>query len=438
MRWGLEPGSVRRYGLILAVLFLVACAVYMVVVHQLDIETEVIRDRFWKNVEPLFNGEVPIMEYPPFALVFMAIPRFFADTPWGYNTAYVGEVFVFLVIGLYLVHRLAVRFGYDSRRAMLVYTVLMLLMLEFVVDRYDIFPAVLTLASVCLFAERRHGWAFMLLAVGTLTKLYPAILFPLFILYLAYGRRWGEAARGALSFIITGVVIVGVVWLIQPEMITNFISYHSDRPLQLESVAASIIYLFSMAGLTDVQIQLFADNGFGSDNLIGPVPDAVAGILMPLTIISIVAVYALYMYRRRGSDDSGMGMLALACLAVVMLFMVVNKVFSSQYLIWMVPMVVFVLATCGDRAFGRRLVIASVIVMVLTQADFAYNVGYLGGQADDLGMVILLVRNIVAVYIAWMAVAGLAGAWPSKRVGELTGRIRSGISRGSGGPARLC
>lgn len=425
MRWGLEPGSVRRFGLILAVLFLVACAVYMVVVHQLDIETEVIRDRFWKNVEPLFNGEVPIMEYPPFALVFMAIPRFFADTPWGYNTAYVAEVYVFMVIGLYLTHRLAERFGYSSKKAMLAYAVLMLLMLEFVLDRYDIFPAILTLLSFYLLATRRCAWAFMLLAVGTLTKLYPAILFPLFVLYLAYGRRWREMVEGIVAFVVTGAVIVGVVWLIQPEMITNFISYHSDRPLQLESVAASIIYLFSMFGLVDVQIQLFADNGFGSDNLVGPFPDAVAGVLMPLTILAIVIVYLVYIVRRRSVGDDDMRLLGLAILASIMLFMVVNKVFSSQYIIWMIPPAVFLMMVGNDDGFRRRLFWSTVAMILLTQVDFAYNVGYLGGQADDLGMMVLLVRNIVAVYITWLAVRGLAGIDPFSRFASPMSRLRT-------------
>ena len=53
--------GIRRYQLIIAILFLVACVGYLVAVHALGIETEVMRDRFWKNAEPLFNGELPVM-----------------------------------------------------------------------------------------------------------------------------------------------------------------------------------------------------------------------------------------------------------------------------------------------------------------------------------------------------------------------------------------
>ena len=141
--WG---DDVRRATTVMAALFLVACTVYLLVVYFAGIETEVIRDRFWKNAEPLFNGEFPVMEYPPLAIVFIAIPRFFGNTPWSYETAYVAEVFVFVVIGLLLVSRLARVLGYDRIKAMMAYSILVVLMIEFVLDRFDIFVMVIALA----------------------------------------------------------------------------------------------------------------------------------------------------------------------------------------------------------------------------------------------------------------------------------------------------
>ena len=405
--------GVRKYQIIIAALFLVACIGYLVAVHFLNIETEVMRDRFWKNAEPLFNGEVPVvpvMEYPPFALVFFAIPRLFADTPWGYNVAYVAEVLVFMVVGLLLVSKLAERMGHDQKKAMLVYAILMLLMLEFVVDRYDIFPAILTLASFYMFASKRHGCACLLLAVGAMTKLYPAVLFPLYLLYLAYGRQWRDAAVSCAAFLGTCVLIVGVAWLINPELITNFLSYHTDRPLQIESVPASVVYLLSMFGLTDVWIQPFADpDSFGSDNLMGSLPDAVASVMMPLMVVLILAVYAYYaVLRHRGVRDDDLRLIGLAAVAVLMLFMVANKVFSSQYLIWAIAPIAFVVAS-RDTGFERRLLWLSVLVLVLTQANFAYNAGYLGGgeNINDLGMMVILARNVLAVWLTCMVLGGM-------------------------------
>ena len=394
--------SVRRCQVILSSLFLIACICFLIGVHITGVETEVMRDRFWKNAEPLFNGEVPVMEYPPFALVFFAIPRLFADTPWGYNVAYVAEVLVFMVIGLLLVSRLAERMGHDPKKAMLVYAILMLVMIQLVTDRYDIFPAILTLASFYMFVTRRYVWAGIILAVATMTKLYPAVLFPLYFIYLSYNRQWNDVPRNTMAFVGAGVAIVAVAWLINPELITNFLSYHTDRPLQIESLPASLVYPFSIFGLIDVWIQpATSPNSFGSDNLMGVVPDAVASVMMPLMILMILAVYAVYAFvRHRGITDESLRLVGLAVIAVLMIFMVVNKVFSSQYVVWIVAPVAFIVASERSK-FGQRLFLSVLVMFLLTQLNFAYNMCYLGGGSgiNDLGMMELLIRNLVAVYI---------------------------------------
>lgn len=144
-RYG-ELSRIERYELNLAVCMAVAFACYFVVTYICQIETEVIRDRFWKNADPLFHGEIPIMEYPPFALVFFAIPRIFASSPWGYNALYVVMVYVAVMVGMVYVRRIAEMYGANQTKAMVVYCVLVVMFLQYVADRYDIFPAVMSIA----------------------------------------------------------------------------------------------------------------------------------------------------------------------------------------------------------------------------------------------------------------------------------------------------
>ena len=251
---GFLDDGVRRFQVTLAVIFLVACAGYLLAIHFTGIETEVMRDRF-PSADALLSGDIPPTEYPPLALLFVAIPRIFADTPFGYNVAFVAEMYLFMVAGLLMSSRLAAAMGRDERRAMVLYSVMTLLMLEFVLDRFDVIPAVMTLAALYLFVTGRREWAFVLLALGTLTKIYPALLFPVLFLFLAYNREWRDAVRGTVAFVGTGVVAIAVCIMVDPDLITGFLGYHEDRPLQLESVASSVIYLLSMFGLTDVWIQ---------------------------------------------------------------------------------------------------------------------------------------------------------------------------------------
>ena len=387
----LQLDEYGRYRLKLAIAYAVACIGFLIAVFALDLYTEVINDRYWKDANPLFNGEIPIMEYPPFALVFMAIPRLFGWTPEAYEVFYVIEVLVFMIIGLIYTDKLAEHFGRDRKNSMLAYSVLMVLLLEFVTDRYDIFPAVLTLMSFYYFVKSRYAWAFILIAIGMMTKLYPAMLFPIYFLLFAVKGEWKEAFKGTAVFIIATLAIVIPVMIVEPDMIWNFLNYHSDRPLQIESVAASLIYPLAMLGLTTVTITSAKDPGsFGSDNLIGPIPDAVVGFLSPLMVACVLAVCFYFAFVHRRGDEGGRSKaLGLAVAGVMLAFIVFGKVFSAQYLIWVVPPVVFLLMFEEDM-FRNTLFKVTAAAFIMTQADFVYNVGVLhgGSNINDLGMII--------------------------------------------------
>lgn len=393
---------VRKAELLLAIALAIAFAGYLIAIYIGNIDTEVIRERYWKNVVPLFDGEIPIMEYPPLSLVFFVIPRLFASSPFGYNVAYVIFTYLFTILGLELMRRIADHYGADQIKTMVVYSVLMALMLEFIADRYDIFPAIMTIAAFYMFIKKRVSWAFILLALGMMTKLYPALLFPVFIMcYLAQKDR-RSALEGTAWFVFVAIATILIVYLIEPMAITNFIDYHLQRPLEVGCVAATVIYPFSMIGLTNVWIlPATAPGSFGSDDLMGAVPDAIAPILTPLMILLILLVIGYYGYVRVRTErqDERFFLISATILAVLLIFIVVGKVFSSQYLIWAVPFYALVIVSSQDRTFIKRLQYLTVAAFMLTQVNFAYIYGYLGGGTaiDDLAMISMLVRNLMIV-----------------------------------------
>lgn len=419
--WG--DGAARTRTL-LALAFLVACIVYLLVVRASGIETEVIRDRYWLDAEPLFHGEFPATEYPPLAMVFFAIPRLFGSSPWGYETAYVAMMWTFMVLGLLMADRTARDLGYSRGRAMGLYSLLVLLLLEFVLDRFDMIVAVFVIASLMFFAEGRSRMSFLMLAIATLLKVVPAVLFPVLLIALVAQGRRRDALEGAVLYIIIGAAVMAVFWLVEPDSVTSFLDYNSDRPLQIESVAASFLYPLSMMGVSDMWIQSADEEGSHlSDNLRGPLPDDVASVLLPVTCIAVLVVWALYAWRESRGPSGGIATMALACLAAMLMFLVTNKVFSSQYLLWLVGPVLLVLMTSGRRE-GRAVLRLTVAVIVFTQLNFAYNVGYLGGGAniDDLGMMILLVRSVVCIALLLLCLMPfLRGTGPVDGSMETTG-----------------
>ena len=396
----MEMDSIKKYQLILTTLFAIACIVYLVVIYAFDVATEIMKYRF-VDADALFNGIPMDTECPPFAIFFIAIPRIFSADPFGYNVGYIVLVFVFFIIGLHFVNLLTKFYQKDQKKMMLIYTVLMLILFEFVVDRYDVFAIVLTLIAVYFFVTKKYVWAFVILSLGMMTKLYPAILFPIFLTPLIINKDWKNALTGIVAFVVVALAVVGVVLLIDSGTISYFISYHSDRPLQIESVAASFIYPFKMLGLTDAWI----DNGFGSDNLSGPLPDAVASVLTPLMLILILFTYPIFIFLYKKVKGAGTRnvFFGAAIVFIILLFIIVGKVFSAQYLLWIIAPMIFIFLTDIDTKTKHNLFWLTVIIFIMTQINFAYSIGYLGGGSniDDFGMMIVLARNILTIILLY-------------------------------------
>ena len=102
--------------------------------------------------------------------------------------------------------------------------------------------------------------------------------------------------------------------------------YAGLRPLQIESTPASVMWLGSLVG-----IPALPDYSFVSLNLSGPL-DA---WLRPLSAVALLAGVC-FVYWRQARGRLSVGRAFLGCLCIVL---VTNKIFSPQYLIWVLPVV---------------------------------------------------------------------------------------------------
>ena len=398
-----DMDRVKKMEIIYTVLLAIAFIGYLIAIYVLDIETEVIRDRF-PDADQLFNGDIPITEYPPLSLIFFVIPRIFFSDPFGYNIGYVIMIFVITIVGLHLMRRTAESLNMNPVWAMTIYSVLIALLLEYVADRYDIIPAVMTLASFYFFINKKMPAAFIILALAMMTKLYPAILLPIYLIIYMVERDWKGFATGTVWFLIGAAVVALPCLLIEPDLIMGFMGYHSVRPLEIDSFAATLIYPFSLFGLTDVWIQASTDAGsYGSDNLRGPLCDAVAPWLTPIMMVLIVLFILWYgnvRYRLEKVDERAF-VLSAAIFISLMIFILVGKVLSSQYIIWVVPFLALSLLLMKDHKLKWRIFWLSVATVVLTQINFAYTYLVTGGgeSISSLSIIMILVRNLMLLAI---------------------------------------
>lgn len=332
------------------------------------------------------NHSLPF-EYPVLAIV----PFLLTLPPLGdYITVYAGLMLLVFLGGYALFCRFA------SVRAANVYAVYVLFGgAVTTLARFDLVPALATVGALWLVSRRRFTWGYVLLAIGVLLKLYPLFLLPLVMIEhrrVLHFRGGGLLPRPVLQGAALFGLVVGAGFLIavllEPQGWWTPFVQASQRPVQVESVAASFLWLSSFAGFWAQP-----DHSFHSFNLVG----ALAGGLTALGSLGLVAG-CLFVYWRQftGRIDVGRAFLAVVCIVIV-----TSKVFSPQYLIWALPLVALI------EDFDPIWIVISLLTTLIY--PIIYEVDQLHGNGTPSSYTlhflgIIAIRNGLLLWAAYRAV----------------------------------
>jgi len=398
------------------IIFLIVAIIFFAIVQTFDLPSEV-SGLYFEYAEKMASLQMPYSdfpaEYPPLAMLLIFIPRLFSFSPFTYEIAFGVMVYIALLAGLICTYKLADMYSDKPRRYTDLYIILCMCFFEFIMDRYDIFPTMICLFALYFFKTNRMNLAWVMIAIGTMTKLFPALLAPVFLIYLCMNGRGRDALKGVGICVAIGIASMLPFFISDPETMFMFLTYHMDRGMQTESLVSSFLMLFDKIGIIDIGYQF----NYGSDHIYGPVPDAIAGVMLYIMIVLIVATYIMYgtIVHKIEEKDAFLGII-LASFVVVMLFILVNKVLSSQYIIWMIPFVVIACAIM-DPVWEKRTEIMFACALALTQLAFAVNMGSfapsIGGRIDatspypTLGILLLVIRNITLVALLGYMTKGL-------------------------------
>jgi hypothetical protein len=188
--------------------------------------------------------------------------------------------------------------------------------------RYDIFPAACTFFAVQAGLRQRFAEAWVWSTFGFLLKLFPVVLWPALLIaeWRLSGRwRWDRLLAGLAA----GVASIVVQGLFSHRATFSSYRYFLHRPLQLGSLTAGLSALVD-AGRFHLM------TSFGSINVI-TTTGFVVGLL--ITGLSLVAALGVLVLAIRGDLD-----VAMTSLALLTLLILASKVFSAQYLIWIIPL----------------------------------------------------------------------------------------------------
>jgi uncharacterized membrane protein len=340
---------IRRDRAARGVVFVAAAAVFLccweVLHHWFYTHHQIIDTPIYETYgREMGNGLLPYrdfaVEYPPGALPVFVAPTYlggYADT-FGWLMAACG-------VGC-LACAVTAR---ASLHALAFIAVSPLLIGSLALSRFDFWPMLFVTAALAAFVRDRHRVGFAALGAAVAAKLFGVVLVPLAIVWTVRRRGIAELARaGACGFAVAAAAVLPFA-ILAPDGLWHSFRAQASRPLQIESTAASFLTTFGHPTVILTH---------GSFNLAGQ-----GTVAAMTTVIEITALIGLWIAFARGPvERDRLFRYAAACVCA---FIVLGKVLSPQFLIWLVPLV--------PLARGRRGAAASVLLaaaLVMTQVFF--------------------------------------------------------------------
>lgn len=286
-------------------------------------------------------------EYPPLTLIPFSLPLL-VPIPY-YQFAFVLLMSLIILVTYWVIQQYGASGGAIAFAFYLLIGAYALAQM-----RYDLLPSLLTLLAVVTAERKRWTIAYVALAFGVLLKLYPILLLPsLFIaeqqrkncfyqppqmlslqtvpvqllLTLRQAKRWQW--HNCLLFFTIVFAITGVFALYNfNNAVVSQVSYFAQRPVQIEATGGTLLWIAHEFGMP-----WWITYTFGSINITSQLNTIVSPLLTLGFLLGVA--YTLWLQWRNKLT------LAQAMIALMLVFIITGKVFSPQYLIWLIPLIAY-------------------------------------------------------------------------------------------------
>ena len=321
----------------------------------------------------LVNNQVPyrdvISEYPQvptFLFGLFHIPALGESNPdvayWKFSSIFSLSMFISLVATIELLCKMLPG---NNHRA---YLLLLPAPLYFAFNRFDILPAYLCLLSFAMVRDKKWSLAALFLGIGAFTKWYPALLLPAYLVYhyRIEGRiNWRMIlVFAATCFIITLPTLLygGIDALLVPYR------FHIERGLETVSLPA----------LISNSIDLITNGAIGQSYYIW------AFLLLQVSTIPFVFFARI----------DKMEKLLNWCILIICIFVLFSRIYSPQWLLWILPFYILV----SDSKIDTAIII---FYGITTYIAFPVTWDYYGG--NSIQMLVLGIINIISLALVTLA-----------------------------------
>jgi Glycosyltransferase family 87 len=366
--------------------------------------------------EPVLGGSLPYrdiaFEYPPLAAPAIAIPGLAGTGEDAFRWAFAAWTLAGAAAVVLLCGALARATGGDARRALYAAAAMPILCGALLRTHFDLFPVALLLGGLLLLCRERPRAGLAVLGLGAMTKAFPLAAVPIALAWLAARGRGREARQGALACAAVVAVVAGAALAVSPDGAADAVSYHLDRPVQVESSPALVLLGLDAAGLGEAT----GVASHRSDGLEHPAADATTAIFGGL-LVAVLALLAALVARRTATGRE----LVLAALAAALAFALLGKVLSPQFVIWVLPLGALALAW-RRHALAAAVALAAVLTLVEFPAHYFDVV-----EREPLAVALVAARNLALAAALLLAVRELL---PARGEKQLLDRGRPAVAVG--------
>lgn len=340
-------------------------------------------------------GYGTLSEYPLPAVWLLRVPAVLS----GHDEAAYGIWFVglmLLVDGLLL---LALQRLCDRPEAVTAWLAAGLAIGPLLIVRFDLVTGAAVAVALLVVVRRPRAAAVAMVAAAGI-KLWPAVLVG------AVGAAAGRRKAYAVAAVVASVILVAAALVLEPwDRLLTPLTYQTGRGLQIESLVAYPFMVLLSLGADGYHVAFGAALSYEVSG-----PGTAAAAQLSTVAMAAAVAWALWgtalLWRRR-SEASLVVPAAWVVLSSMCLLVLSNKVFSPQYLAWLVPVGVAVLAVTGER-LARTCAWLLILAALAAQLSYPWLHEALldprAGAAHVLAMLTLLARLVLVGVVAWLAV----------------------------------
>lgn len=349
------------------------------------------------------EGEIPYRdyaaEYPPFAILSFGLPHLLTPgktltlEEYSYRYLAVNALYCLgislTILRLTNLLKLTDQEKIQTIALLLIATVVTAFILPW---RSDLLPAFLTILAFYFLIAKRPLLSGFAIGLSVLAKVYPVFILPVFGFYLLIKDKFASLKR----FVLGGagsIMLLIPLFVLAPNWLSHFLSYHADRGLEIESVSSGLILLLQMFGIGTAKTEF----NYGAFHLVSGYATILIKWLPYLTIAAFMIVYCASYFHFRNSQKKHSHIptenLVAYMVIVLLTFIASNKVFSPQYIIWFVPFVPLL-----------KIRYASLMVAVFSLTLMLFPFGFLMLlDFHPLSVILLNLRNVYLIGLAiWL------------------------------------